>query len=73
MRSRILFTVLTLGIAAVMGLAAGATLHDYGHAFVVTLVVVMGVLTIGILEWDHSKPAKPARTIPTMPRGRGAQ
>lgn len=58
MRTRALFTVLTLSVAGVVGTATGAAVNDFGSAFVAVAVLTLGVLVIGLLEWDHARPAE---------------
>lgn len=58
MRTRALFTVLTLSVAGVVGMATGAAVNDFGSAFVAVAVLTVGVLVIGLLEWDHARPAE---------------
>lgn len=58
MRTRALFTVLTLSVAGAVGIATGAAVNDFGSAFVAVAVLTLGVLVIGLLEWDHARPAE---------------
>ena len=57
MRTFAQLTCLALGaaaLAAISGLAAAAVL-DPGSALVVAVVVALGVLVIGLLEWTHRR------------------
>jgi hypothetical protein len=57
MRKLALLTCLTLAAAAVAGIAGVATaaVADFGSALVVVVVVALGTLVIGLLEWTHRR------------------
>ena len=57
MRTFTQLTFLTLGAAALAGIAglAAAAVIDPGSAVVVAVVVALGVLLIGLLEWSHRR------------------
>jgi hypothetical protein len=57
MRTFAYLTCLTLGAAAQAGIAglAAAAVLDPGSALVIAVVVALGVLVIGLLEWSHRR------------------
>lgn len=57
MRTFAFLTCLTLGAAALAGIAglATAAVLDPGSALVVAVVVALAVLVIGLLEWSHRR------------------
>ena len=52
-----LLTCLTLGAAALCAIAGviTATVADSGSALVVVVVMALGILVIGLLEWTHRR------------------
>ena len=57
MRKVALLTCLTLASAAIAGIAGVVTAQvaDSGSALVVVVVVALGALIIGLLEWTHRR------------------
>jgi hypothetical protein len=57
MRKLAQLTCLILGAAALAGIAglATAAVIDAGSAVVVAVVVALGILVIGLLEWTHRR------------------
>jgi hypothetical protein len=57
MRTFAYLICLTLGAAAQAGIAglAAAAVLDLGSALVIAMVVALGVLVIGLLEWSHRR------------------
>ena len=57
MRKVALLTCLTLALAALAGIAGAVTAQvaDSGSALVVVVVVALGLVIVGLLEWTHRR------------------
>ena len=61
MRTFAITTGLTLGGAAVTGIVGlvAAAFVDTGSAVVISVVVALGLLVIGLIEWTHRRHSSP--------------
>lgn len=73
MRKIAIATALTLGAAAVAGVAGlvAAAFVDTGSAVVIAAVVALGLLVIGLIEWTHRRHHKRPVTAPARRQHQG--
>lgn len=68
MRKIAIATALTLGAAAVAGIAGlvATAIVDTGSAVVIAAVVALGLLVIGLIEWSHRRRHQQPATAPPV-------